>query len=131
MIRLLIPTYSIALIAAGHGIGPIGLLLIMGRADEWVLGQVAGWASIIWVVVVSVACRRDAVWCAWGQLFSSFGMYLSWFAFASAASKGQAFWGNLHLHFILSIPFQAAFLASVAYYCWKIRASKAEGRRAL
>jgi hypothetical protein len=64
---ILLVTYSIALIIAGHGIGPVGLLLVWGDVD-WLPGQLFSWASIVGLVFVTIWFRHDALKLAVGQL---------------------------------------------------------------
>lgn len=47
----LVLSFGIVMIAAGHGIGPIGYLLIAGRAPEWYFGIVSSWVGIGFIVV--------------------------------------------------------------------------------
>ena len=46
----LIATFSICMIAAGHGVGPIGLLLVLGW-PAWAAPGVAGWLGIVALVI--------------------------------------------------------------------------------
>ena len=39
--------FGAIMVAAGHGAGPIGLLLVLGRAVEWVPGQIFGWFGVL------------------------------------------------------------------------------------
>ena len=104
---VLLVTYSIAIIMAGHGVGPLGLLLIMGSPDAWLLGQFWGWLSIVALVAVTIWLRHDALNLAVGQLTASIFLYLSWFVFACLAARN---WGDVGAHFFASLPFQVAFL---------------------
>ena len=112
----LITTYCIAIIEAGHGIGPIGMLLVMGSPSYWFLGQISGWVSIAALIVVTIRYRKTKQDLALVQLKVSIGIYLSWVLFALVASSEGAFWKHLWLHFILSAPFQMALLLFVRIF---------------
>lgn len=119
----LIVTYAIAIIAAGHGAGPVGMLLFLGNARVWGMGQMLGWFSILSLLLVSVFPVRDARKRAETQLLVSACLYLSWFAFAYTASEGPVFWGNVGAHFLFSAPFQITFFIVMVYLVRKLRAS--------
>lgn len=40
-------SFAIIMLAAGHGIGPVGLLLLFGAAREWIPGMIFGWLALI------------------------------------------------------------------------------------
>ena len=44
-------TYSAILIGAGHGAGPIGLLLIFGSPEVWWMPQLFGWIGVVLEIV--------------------------------------------------------------------------------
>jgi hypothetical protein len=56
---ILLVTYSIALIIAGHGVAPVALLLVWGDPDHWLPGRLLGWASIVGLVAVTILFRHD------------------------------------------------------------------------
>ena len=39
-------SYAIAIMAVGHGIAPVGLLLVIGEAEEFERGQLFGWLGL-------------------------------------------------------------------------------------
>ncbi|HVU17232.1 MAG TPA: hypothetical protein VHD32_09905 [Candidatus Didemnitutus sp.] len=43
----LVAAFSIIMLAGGHGFGPVGLLLFLGAAPEWVPGMVFGWLAVL------------------------------------------------------------------------------------
>lgn len=43
--------FSIIMIGAGHGAGPVGLLLVLGRAPEWIAPQIFGCVAVILEVI--------------------------------------------------------------------------------
>jgi len=104
---ILLVTYSIAFIAAGHGFGPLALLLVIGASD-WLKPQVLGWASIVGLVFVTIRFRHDPLKLAIWQLIASIFLYLSWFAFTyfGAGPRGP----SVVLSLFLSAPFQVAFV---------------------
>ena len=54
---LLVASHAIVLVAAGHGVGPVGLLLLFGEAEEYQPGQVFGWLGIVLLVLSAVHAR--------------------------------------------------------------------------
>jgi hypothetical protein len=104
---ILLVTYSIALIIAGHGAVPVALLLVWGDPDYWLPGRVLGWASIIGLVSVTVFFRHAPLMLAVWQLTASIFLYLSWFVFAYLAVEPSVLWSSL---LIVSAPFQIAFV---------------------
>lgn len=100
-------TYLIAMIAAGHGLGPIGLLLVFGDNAAWE-GRIAlGWFSVIIMFCLSMPqlkhVRHKGV-----QLLGIGMLYFSWLSFASAEAHPD--WLTTHLLF--SVPFQITVLVS-------------------
>jgi hypothetical protein len=105
---ILLVTYSIALIIAGHGAAPVGLLLLVWRdADHWLAGRLLGWASIVGLVAVTMLFRHDPLKLAVSQFIAGIFLYLSWLVFAWLAVEPMVFWSSL---FIVSAPFQVAFV---------------------
>src|SRR5215467_2014415 len=104
---VLLVTYSIALILAGHGIAPIALVLVWGDPHDWLPTQVLSWASIVGLVFVTIWFRHDPLRLAIGQLTASIFLYLAWFAFAyfGARRSPPIVWA-----LELSAPFQVAFV---------------------
>jgi Na+/H+ antiporter NhaD/arsenite permease-like protein len=104
----LLVTYAIALMFAGHGVAPVGLLLVMGSADEWVPGQRVGWVSVFVLIVVTILFRQRPRAGAVTQLLAAGGLYISWLLFAWAASEGDV--SAVAFHAIFAAPFQITFL---------------------
>lgn len=48
---LLLTAFLCVLVFAGHGVGPVGLLLVLGRAPEYAFPMVTGWLGIAGVLV--------------------------------------------------------------------------------
>jgi hypothetical protein len=92
---ILLVTYSIALIIAGHGAAPLALLLVWGDPDYWLPGRVLGWASIIGLVSVTVVFRHAPLMLAVWQLTASIFLYVSWFVFAYLAVEPSVLWNSL------------------------------------
>ena len=103
---ILLVTYSIALILAGHGAAPVALLLVWGDPDDWLPAQVLGWASIIGLVFVTIWFRHNPLKLAIWQLTVSIFLYLSWFVFAYFGAGPSVLWNSL----FVSAPFQVAFV---------------------
>jgi len=103
---ILLVTYSIALILAGHGAAPVALLLAWGDPDDWLPAQVLGWASIVGLVFVTIRFRHDLLKLAIWQLTVSIFLYLSWFVFAYFGAGPSVLWTSL----FVSAPFQVAFV---------------------
>jgi len=106
---ILLVTYSIALIIAGHGVAPLALLLVWGDPADFLPGQVLSWASIVGLVVVTIWFRHDPLRLAIWQLTASIFLYLSWFVFAYFGAQPRDLWSSLFILY-LSAPFQVAFV---------------------
>src|SRR5215510_11129022 len=106
---ILLVTYSIAFIIAGHGVGPVGFFLVWGDPADWLPAQVLGWASIVSLVFVSIWFRHDPLKLAIWQLTASIFLYLSWFVFAYFAGKPSDLWSSLFILYV-SAPFQVALV---------------------
>jgi len=105
---ILLVTYSISFIVAGHGIGPVALALV-GDPHDWLPTQVLGWASIVGLVFVTIWFRHDPLKLAIWQLTASIFLYLSWFAFTyfSARLRPTSVWA-LELSATVSAGIRAA-----------------------
>ena len=123
---ILLVTYSISFIVAGHGIGPVALALV-GDPHDWLPTQVLGWASIVGLVFVTIWFRHDPLKLAIWQLTASIFLYLSWFAFAyfSARPRPPTVWALK-----LSAPFQVAFVLVAAILIGQIARRHREHRAA-
>jgi len=125
---ILLVTYSIAFIAAGHGFGPLALLLVVGHSSDWLPSQVLGWASIVGLVFVTIRFRHDPLKLAIWQLIASIFLYLSWFAFTyfGAGPRGPSVVFSLYL----SAPFQVAFVLVAGILIGQIARRRRERRAA-
>ena len=126
---ILLVTYSIALIIAGHGVGPVGFFLVWGDSADWLPAQVVGWASIVGLVFVTIWFRHDPLKLAIWQLTASILLYLSWFVFAYPAAKPSDLWSLLFLLY-LSAPFQVAFVLAAGILMGQIARRHRERRAA-
>jgi hypothetical protein len=124
---ILLVTYSIAFIIAGHGVGPVGFFLVWGDPADWLPAQVLGWASIVSLVFVTIWFRRDPLKLAIWQLTASIFLYLSWLAFAyfSARPRPPSLWA-----LELSAPFQVAFVLVAGILIGQIARLNSERRAA-
>ncbi|WP_068014129.1 hypothetical protein [Rhodoplanes sp. Z2-YC6860] len=105
-------TYSIAIVAAGHGAVPMALLLVMGGADSWWLpGEIIGWVGVAGLVLATLLFRSDAKRQITFQLLACIVLYLSWLVVAYIGN-GES--GSLWSSFVLSAPFHIALLV-IAY----------------
>lgn len=132
---ILLVTYSIALIIAGHGIAPVGLLLVVWGGAEWVPAQLLGWASIVGLVAVTIRFRHDALKLPVGQLVATIFLYLSFVCLgaignASLSTRWDAFRGDVGRHFFTSWPFQIAFLVVAGSLILQIARRHSERRAA-
>ena len=135
---LLLLTYAVALIAAGCGVGPIGLLLVEGNPHAWGAAQLLGWISIVVVIVIPLVLFRHPRGRTIGQLMAAGLLYVSWFIFVATA-VGNDDWmagiqtgkviGNMPAFLLLSAPFQAAFIAVVGLLWWDLVKLKRERDR--
>src|SRR5215467_5064894 len=124
---VLLVTYSIALILAGHGIAPIALVLVWSDPDDWLPTQVFGWASIVGLVFVTIWFRHDPLKLAIWQLTASIFLYLSWFAFAYFGAGPT---GPSVLSLVVSAPFQVAFVLVAGILIGQIERRHRERRAA-
>lgn len=103
-------SYSIAIVAAGHGIAPMALMLVMGGADSWWLpGKIMGWIGVAGLVLATLLFRSDAKRQLTFQLLACMILYLSWLVVAYIGN-GES--GSLWSSFVLSAPFHIAFLVT-------------------
>jgi len=125
---ILLVTYSIALIIAGHGVAPLALLLVLGDPADFLPGQVLSWACIVGLVFVTIWFRHDPLKLAIWQLTASIFLYLSWFVFAYFGAGPRDFWSWLFILY-LSAPFQVTFVVVVGILITQI-ARRHSARRA-
>jgi hypothetical protein len=126
---ILLVTYSIALILAGHGFAPLALLLVWGDPADWLPAQVLGWASIVGLVFVTIWFRHDPLKLAIWQLTASIFLYLSWLVFAYPAAGPSDLWRSLFILY-LSAPFQVAFVVVAGILITQIARRHSERRAA-
>ena len=96
--------YLAVVIFAGHGLGPIALLLVAGRAPEYILPVAAGWlgiAALIFSVVAPARFWRPA------RMIAAILILGSWFAFLGVSERKLA-------TTVTSIPLFAAIVWSLA-----------------
>lgn len=98
---VLIGTFSLSVIAAGHGVGPIGLLPALGWNDEWLLQVIFGWVGIL-VLLLGCALRHRRLWVA--QLAGVLSA-LSWLLFLAKSEL-----------IVESVAFSIPYLAALALW---------------
>src|SRR5262245_50406806 len=76
-------SYSIALVVAGHGAGPMAALLVMGGTGSWWFpGKIIGWIGVASLVAATLLFRSDAKRRLTFQFLASIVLYLSWLVVA-------------------------------------------------
>ena len=108
-------SYLIAVIVAGDGGIPMGLLLVlritMGGFDSWFApGMIVGWIGIAGLVLTTFLFRTNPSKRSDYQFFASIILYLSWLMLA-ITGHGES--GSLFSSFVLSLPFQIVFFFAV------------------
>ena len=105
-------TFASVLIGAGHGVGPIGLLLF-GDVEAWGVPMAAGWAGLAALVAAALAPPRVL----YGLLVSGgLGLlFLSWGLFV--AESASVFASVVYF----SIPFLAAAAGRLIYLAVQVR----------
>ena len=111
----LIITYLIAMIAAGHGVGPIGLLLIFGDSSAWGGHIALGWFSIVVMFLLSLPQLKN-LRSKGLQLLGIVILYISWLSFAAAEARP----GWFLTHAMLSIPFQITVFITVGVTVYRL-----------
>lgn len=109
-------SYLIAVIVAGDGGIPMGLLLVLGiylgGFDSWFApGIVVGWVGIVGLVFATFLLRSNSLKRFNYQFLASIILYLSWLSLA-IIEHGES--GSFFSSFVLSMPFQVIF--SIAAY---------------
>lgn len=104
---LLLLTYAIAPMVAGHGIAPMAMLLVRVEFLAWPLAL--GWGAIIVVVAVFTCLRAGTLAQLIAQLAGTVILYGSWL-FNEQAEQRMA----LESMLLFSLPFQ---LATVVVMC--------------
>ena len=108
---IVVGAFLSALIAAGHGVGPIGLLLVLGW-DYWRGPVILGWAAIV-VLVVGSLTPGPRAWAI--TLVGAICTAMSWCAFAVHSEA-------LPATIIYSLP----YLLSVAFLFLRMLVPRAE-----
>jgi hypothetical protein len=105
---VLIVTFVVVIIAAGHSVAPVGLLLALGWNRDWLAPVVVGWMAII-VIILGRAWRNghDLQALRAGGILSGCSWIL--FVFGSEARL---------LTVVLSLPFLAS-LATWLHRTWE------------
>ncbi len=100
--------YAIAVVVAGHGMAPMGAILVMGGADAWWLpGQIIGWIGVFGLGVATFSSRPDAGRRRVFQFLASLVLWVSWLVVA-CIGNGES--GSLWSSFIMSAPFHVTVL---------------------
>ncbi len=73
-------TYFAVVIAAGHGIAPIALVLVAGRAPKWVLPMAVGWLGLAGLVCSVALPARHQRTTAIAAVALLSGSWLAFFA---------------------------------------------------
>ncbi len=110
----LLGAYLVAIIIAGHGAAPVGLLLLKGSGTAWGIGLLLGWLSVGGVVAATVVCGGNPGRFASLQLAACVNLYVSWIYLAWIAADGRL--GLVAAQFIGSAPFQIVFVSTA----WKL-----------
>jgi hypothetical protein len=105
-------TYLIALVTAGHGALPMGFLLVLSGVDaSWVPSKVMGWIGVVALIAATLLFPSDVQRRLISQLLAAVILFLSWLVAAYTGSgESGSFWSSA----VLSLPFHLAVL-SVAY----------------
>src|SRR5262245_19386922 len=106
----LLGTFIIAMIAAGHGVAPMGLLFLVPPVGALLLTL---WASTIVLIVGTLLYRQKPKMLAGIHIAGALGLYLTWFSCVWAAWSGRELWAALPHNLLLSLPFQLTFLAVI------------------
>ena len=102
-------SYAMIMLAGGHGVGPIGLLLFLGAAPEWLPGMLLGWLAIVLEVIAF--CRvGKKMWKRYATLAIG-GFVLSAVAFVLASDTLHHFGAGLGS---FMIPFVVSSIVRVA-----------------
>jgi hypothetical protein len=123
---LMIGGFAIAMIGGGHGVGPIGLLLVYGSYSAWGPAIVLAWSSIIAVFILHTSRRFKYKSSALTLCYVS--LYVSWLLFcqlsmeSSSHSYETSYLNALLGLGVLSAPFQIVFWFSMwnSFKQWKL-----------
>ena len=101
-----IATFMASVVAAGHGVGPIGLLLVMGW-KHWLPHVILGWLAVFVLGVGSVTGAHSSTLLRAGSVL----VLLAWVLFQS---RSEAFLVSL----LFSLPFLAC-LGGFGVLVWR------------
>lgn len=65
---ILVASFAIVIVGAGHGAGPIGLLLVLGSFSAWGFHMTLGWGGVL-LTLAALFCsqtRSHVRFAAWG-----------------------------------------------------------------
>ena len=124
---LLLLTYAIAPMVAGHGIAPMAMLLVRVEFLTWPLAL--SWGAIIIVVAVFTCLRAGTLAQLMAQLAGTVILYGSWLAnigyinqFNEQAEQRMA----LESMLLFSLPFQLATVVVMCVLAVQLRRALAE-----
>mgnify|MGYP003585412123 FL=1 len=88
----LVALYGIVMVPANHGVGPIALLLVVGRDNYWLPGMVLGYSGLLICVVAMFRLDRRAFLktLLWGLAF--LGTSVVAFGVVSSRPEGVLLW---------------------------------------
>jgi hypothetical protein len=93
-------------VAAGHGAGPVGLLMVLGHADAWGLPMGLGWAAVATLAVLPLVPWR---WPYLAAALAGLALLLaSWFVFVARSQDAG-------LPMMTSVQFAGALVARLWY----------------
>lgn len=95
---ILVATFAIVLVAAGHGVAPIGMLLVIGNFSEWGFPMTLGWVGVL--LTFSALFSSQSPYHVRLAGCGLVGLAASWLLLL-IASEGRIF------TFVTSIPFLA------------------------
>lgn len=100
----LLAGFSAVLVAAGHGVGPVGMLMVMGDAAPWYFGMALGWPG--WALILGSLAFSDGMTSRKWQAYGLALVVMSWCVFVSQTE-------DLSLTLITSVPFLVATVVRV------------------
>lgn len=77
----LLASYSVVCVAANHGIGPVGLIMVTGREGLWLLGMALGWLGWVAIFGSFVFPKGKILWSC--QVTGLAFVFMSWCVFIS------------------------------------------------
>ncbi len=104
--------FGIVIIAAGHGAGPVGILMFIGSASAWGLPMAIGWGAIAALIVASFIPFR------WPYLVVTLSGYAALAAslaiFVSRSERPEA-------SAVFATPFAGALVGRAVYLFFQVR----------